>query len=261
MPPGNIRKPHCSQGPGQWISLWFLRDNKQHFREITPNAVRIQALYAEEPALPACPRQDGASQACQREALEFHTLENCRNKLTYVPARFFPTICLKIITYKYADTPLETRQSHPTTWKSFHKYQVTGTPKVAPWWVLVLVTFTEGSLCQPLSLVSPYLQVPSSAVAQFGFHFDLKPVLKCILSSHILWVCFLETSFCSLDLFVFPWRFYLTNSIVCTIRSEIHSLLLSLVLFSRNVITVWFIFHSEFWSPKYISLCLTTAHS
>jgi hypothetical protein len=63
----------------------------------------MQDLSAEEPALPARPRQDSASQACQREALEFHTLENCRNKLTYVPARFFLTICLKIIAYKYAE--------------------------------------------------------------------------------------------------------------------------------------------------------------
>lgn len=137
-------------------------------------------------------------------------------------------------------TPLETRQSHPTNLKSFHKYQVTSTPKTAP------CQSQQTSLKQPLPLANPYLQNPSSANTQFDFHSDLKPILKCRLSSHEYWVCFLETSFCSLDLCLFSWWLYLINSTVCTIHKGVHSSPLFMgFLFPRNFVTVQFIFHSE----------------
>lgn len=109
---GNARNPYCScsvEDGGlaydfskKISSILFFHEAKS-FTTSPPMQLEFEVSYMGEPALPACPEQDGASQACLREALEFHTLENCRNKLTYVPARLLPAICLKPITHKYAE--------------------------------------------------------------------------------------------------------------------------------------------------------------
>lgn len=134
-------------------------------------------------------------------------------------------------------TPLETQQGHPTNLKSFHKYQVTSTPKAAP-------CHSEQTSLNRQSLP----MIPSSAIIQFGFHSGLKPILKCILSSHIHWVCLLETSFCSLDLFVFSRWLYWINSTVCTTHNGVHSSPLFVgFLFSPEILWLLNLFFTVNW--------------